>query len=113
MWIRSSAGSCMNGKMSLRSSGAQSVDSEVCDSVNELDSGVARPFRMGVFECLLFVGPWRPAQASRFSFNLLDARSGSACRICSVAELRRVRLPNILALADPAITTIPINSQHR
>src|SRR5690242_6381363 len=110
MWRRNSAGSCMNGKMSLRSSGLLLVGEvcEVCDSVKELGSGVARPLRNVVVERLGYVCPLR---ASRFSFNLLDARSGSAFTCCPVCDSRRVRFPSAIACVDPAISNIQYPNQ--
>lgn len=103
MWMRSSAGSCMNGKILLGGRGAVSAGSEVCDSVNRLDSGVARPLRKVAVESPGHVCSLRPALASLFSLNLLDARGGSACSCWSTAVLRRVRLPAALPPASPAM----------
>lgn len=101
----------MKGKMSLGARGMSSVNEEVCDSVNELGSGVARPFR--IVERPAFVVPLRPALASLFSRNLLDARAGSGWSWGS-AVLRRVRFPSAFpvdarAMVDEAKAVIVPN----
>lgn len=103
MWMRNSAGSCIKGKISFGPRRALSVGSEGWDSVNELGSGVARPLRIVVKDCPMCVSQPRQALASLFSFNLLDARGGSACSGCSAAALWRVRLPNAFPLAGSAM----------